>query len=154
MKTLWQQIHLIYLDWRWPILALAVIGFALLTLRVDANRRAAEQALRDAPATVTITVSNVIAVAMHEPGQYTVLFKDRSGEIKTDTACRHMDCYLVADVPEGSPMYMSYGKNPSGFFSNGVIHIHGGRDLQGGGWQSHCGKGCTQEHQNTVLDAE
>lgn len=96
-----------------------------------------------APKTTAVRVSNIVAVVMHEPGQYTLLVQSNKGIIKESRLCRDAPCgqathcQFVADVPPDKPMWAEYLTNEHGCLEHPIVHIHGGRSFTGGGWSTH-----------------
>lgn len=95
---------------------------------------------RDASTPRIETRQQIERVFMHTPGGYSVVVND-GGEIKVKTfewaAPIHGGGKLsvLADVPEGEPMYytgLQYGEG--GGYLEVVIHIHSAKDINGAGW--------------------
>ena len=139
-------------SFQWTVTAsvLILVGFFYWEISCSEDRARRE----NSPATSTVTVTDLVAVVAHEPGQYTVSTLSADKTLVEDATCRQygVKCVLKLDVPEGQPMYMTYGVNPYGYKSGGVIHIHGISSLTGGTWTEICGKGCRREHQTQIID--
>lgn len=75
---------------------------------------------------------NIERVMFHEPGVYSVVFKNKdnivlSGKVYSPT--------VVADVPEGEPSYLESEIKEIQFHY--ILHLHDTKELEGGEWREH-----------------
>jgi hypothetical protein len=136
------------MGWIWIFVAIFTASFAFYGNRFQ-ERREAEA---NAPGTRTEVVSDIVAVAMHEPGSYSAIQLLPNKTMKTILLCREIPCTLVADVPADKPLSMTYKVNDYGYKSAGVLHIHGAASIIGGGWKQVCGKMCQRDMQTQIID--
>ncbi len=78
-------------------------------------------------------------VMEHESKHYSVKYKAENNElIEINFGRQNNSVKIIADVPEGEPIWglINRGKTPRGdvHYLGGEIHVHSGRDINGGGW--------------------
>jgi hypothetical protein len=97
-------------------------------------------------------IDNIVKVMMHEPGSYSLISQENEKPELTPFVFESYDIHLLADVPEGKPMYAELSEQNGErekYWKTATIHIHSHRDINGAGWNhGKFGKGTTTEVEN------